>query len=61
VEILVSEEGFFSLELPINWKVLCIQYIVVVGGMECGGLRKGRTQLRFGILYMNVEVGLGLF
>ena len=38
-----------------------MQCIVVVGGMECGVYRKGCTQLRFGILYMKGEVGLGLF
>ena len=38
-----------------------MQCIVVVGGMECGVDRKGSTRLRLGILYMNGEVGLGLF
>lgn len=61
MKILVSEEGLFSLELPINWKVMRMQFIFVVGGMECGVYRKGFTPLRFGILYMNVGVGLGLF
>ena len=49
------------MELPINWKVMRMQFIFVVGGMECGVYRKGFTPLRFGILYMNVGVGLGLF
>jgi hypothetical protein len=38
-----------------------MQCIVVVGGLECGVYHKGSTLLRFGILYMNGEVGLGLF
>jgi len=38
-----------------------VQCIVVVGWLECGIYRKGCTQSRFGILYMNGEVGLGLF
>jgi hypothetical protein len=38
-----------------------MQCIIVFGGMECVVCHEGCTQLPFGILYMNGEVGLGLF